>query len=95
MVKYESIIVFKPNMEDEERNSLVEKFKGIINANGNVEEVDDWGQRKLAYEIQKLSEGHYYLITFEADPTVPKELERNYRITESVIRYNVIKRPAK
>ncbi len=92
MVKYESIVVFKSSMEEEKRNTLLEKFKSIIESDGTVESVDDWGVKRLAYEINKGKEGYYYLVNFEANPQLINELERNYRISEDVIRYNVIKK---
>lgn len=94
MNKYESILVFRPDMEDSARIELLEKFKDIIAANGNVESVDDWGKKRLAYEIQKLQDGYFYLINFEANADLPKELERNYKISDQVIRYNVIRKDA-
>ncbi len=92
MVKYESIVVFNPSIEEEKRSSLLEKFKSIIETDGSVESIDDWGVKRLAYEINKGKEGYYYLVNFEANPNLINELERNYRISEDVIRYNVIKK---
>ncbi|WP_459129414.1 30S ribosomal protein S6 [Guggenheimella bovis] len=92
MKKYESIVVFRPDMEDEARVELLEKFKSIIEADGVIESIDEWGKRRLAYEIEKLTEGYYVLINFEANETLPKELERNYRISDKVLRYNVIRK---
>lgn len=92
MNKYESIVVFKTQLEEESRLELLEKFKSIIENEGKIENVEDWGVKRLAYEIQKLKEGYFYFITFEASTNLPKELERNYRISEDVIRYNIIRR---
>ncbi len=92
MVKYESIVVFNSSLEEEKRVSLLEKFKSIIESDGSIESVDDWGVKRLAYEINKGKEGYYYLVNFEANPKLINELERNYRISEDVIRYNVIKK---
>lgn len=94
MNKYESIVVFRPDMEDEARTSLLERFTDIIGRYGNVESVDDWGMKRLAYEIEKLTEGYYYLINFEASNDLPVELERNYKINDQVIRYNIIRKEA-
>ncbi|NMB03617.1 MAG: 30S ribosomal protein S6 [Tissierellia bacterium] len=94
MNKYESILVFRPDMEDDAREQLLERFKSIIAAQGNVESVDDWGKKRLAYEIEKLQEGYYYLINFEASHDLPIELERNYKISDQVIRYNIIRKDA-
>ncbi len=90
MNKYETLVVLRPDLEEEKRNELIEKFKGIIASDGEVEEVNEWGMKKLAYEINKLKEGYYVLINFKANTDLPKELERNYRISDAVIRYIVI-----
>lgn len=92
MKKYESILVFRPDMEEAQRLELLEKFKDIIAKQGNVESVDDWGKKRLAYEIEKLHDGYFYLINFEAQEALPKELERNYKISDQVIRYNIIRK---
>ena len=95
MRNYETIFVLKPNLEEEKRNELIEKFKSIILSAGEIVKVDEWGTRKLAYEIQKLKEGYYVLVNFKASTDLPKELERNYRISEDVIRYIVVNLDAK
>ncbi len=95
MRKYETIFVLKPNLEEAKKIELVEKFKAIIAADGEVLKVDEWGQRRLAYEIEKLREGYYVLVDFKANPTLPQELERNFKISEDVIRYIVINREEK
>jgi small subunit ribosomal protein S6 len=92
MNKYESMYILKPDLDEETRKSLIEKFKGLVEQNGGkVEAVDEWGQRKLAYEINYIKEGYYVLMTFESGPELPAELERNYNISDSVLRYNVIR----
>ena len=92
MNKYESMYILKPSFDDETRKSIIEKFKTLVEENGGkIEKVDEWGTRKLAYEINYISEGYYVLMTFEAEPTLPLELERNYNIHDGVLRYNVIR----
>jgi small subunit ribosomal protein S6 len=92
MNKYESLYVLKPDIEEEARKALIEKFKTLVEQNGGkVEKIDEWGSRKLAYEIDYIKEGYYVLMTFESGPQFPAELERNYNISDSVLRYNVIK----
>ncbi|MBE5758895.1 MAG: 30S ribosomal protein S6 [Clostridiales bacterium] len=91
MTKYESMYILDASLEDEARAALIERFADIIKANGEIESIDEWGKRKLAYPINYKTEGYYVLVTFRAEATVPMELERNYRIVESVLRYNVIK----
>lgn len=90
MNNYEMVVVFKPNLEEETRKVALERLYDAINSNGKVGEVDDWGQRKLAYEINYIKEGHYYIVNFEADPSIVKEVERRSQIQDSIIRYMVI-----
>jgi len=90
MRKYEALFILKPELEEEKRNELIEKFKSIIQNDGEVEEVNEWGNKKLAYEINKYREGYYVLINFKAGSDLPKELERNFRISDDVIRYLVV-----
>ncbi len=92
MNKYESMYILKPDLAEEARKALIEKFSGIVTENGGkIENVDEWGQRKLAYEIDYIKEGYYVLMTFEAPSELPLELERNYNISDSVLRFNVIR----
>ena len=95
MRNYETIFILKPNGEEEQRNAIIEKFKNIINEGGEIVSVDEWGTRKLAYEIQKLKEGYYVLINFKSGSDVINELERNYRISDDVIRFIVINQDEK
>jgi small subunit ribosomal protein S6 len=92
MNKYESMYILKPNLDEETRTSLVERFKSLVEENGGkVEKVDELGQKKLAYEINYISEGYYVLMIFESPGEFPQELERIYGITDNVIRFNVIR----
>lgn len=92
MNKYETLFILNPSLEEEAINANVEKFKGIVeNGGGEVENVDLWGKRKLAYEINKIGEGTYTLINFSAGPELPKELDRVFRITDTVIRHIIVK----
>lgn len=92
MNKYELIVVVAPNLTEEEVKATVEKTKGVIEGNGGViDNIDDWGKRRLAYEINDFNEGFYYLFNFSSNPELPKELDRILRITDSVIRHMVIK----
>ncbi len=84
------VVVFKPNLEEDARSKALERIYEAINSNGKVGQVDDWGQRKLAYEINYIKEGHYYIVNFEAEPAVVKEVERRSQIQDSIIRYMVI-----
>ncbi|MEZ4358227.1 MAG: 30S ribosomal protein S6 [Eubacteriales bacterium] len=91
MAKYESMYILKPNMEDEKRTDIINKFSSIVENNGGkVEKVDEWGLKKLAYAINYITEGYYVLMDFEAGSDVPAELNRNYKISDEVLRYIVI-----
>ena len=92
MNKYETIFIINPSVEEAGVKELTQKFSDLINSDGKVESVEDMGKRKLAYEIKKNSEGIYVLINFEANPTLIKELERVYRITDEVIKFIVVRK---
>ena len=88
MNKYELALVVNAKIEDEARAAVVEKAKGYITRyNGNVTEVEEWGKKRLAYEIQKMREGFYYFVRFDADASCPAEVEKRVRIMDNVIRY--------
>ena len=95
MNKYETVFIINPSVEEAGIKDLIQKFSDIINNDGKVEEVQEMGKRKLAYEIKKNSEGYYVVINFEANPELIKELERNYRITDSIIKFIVIRKDEK
>ena len=92
MNRYELIYILDTAMEESTRKELIEKFNQLIVAGGGeVEKVDEWGKRRLAYTIDYKTEGYYVLVIFKAGPEVPREIERNLEINESVIRYLVVK----
>ncbi|NLH01592.1 MAG: 30S ribosomal protein S6 [Clostridiales bacterium] len=84
--KYEVMFIINPNLSEEETSAVVEKFKTLVEQHGTIDEVDLMGKRKLAYEINYLSEGYYVLIKFTSSPDFPAELDRILGITDSVIR---------
>ena len=95
MNKYELVLVVNAKIEDDARAAVVEKAKAYVTRfGGTVTEVEDWGKKKLAYEIQHMKEGFYYFIQFEADATCPAEVERRVRIMENVLRYLVVRKDA-
>ena len=91
MNKYESVIIINPSLEQEANKALIKKFEDLINTDGKVEKIDELGKRKLAYEIKKNKEGYYVIYTFEAKPEMIAELERNYRITDDVMKFIVVR----
>ena len=91
MNKYETMYILKPDLEEEAKDALVAKFSDIVKANGGeVEKIDEWGKRKLAYPINYNNEGYYVLMYFQAPSALPAELERNYKISDDVMRFIVI-----
>ena len=92
MNKYESIVIINPNVDEEGIKALISKFSDLINNDGKVEKVDELGKRKLAYEVKKNEEGFYVVFYFEAKPELITELERNYRITDEVIKFMTVKK---
>ena len=92
MNKYELAVIVSAKIEDEERTAVVDKCKALIERfGGTITEVDDWGKKRLAYEIQKMKEAFYYFIKFDAESTVPAEIESRVRIMDNVIRYLVVR----
>lgn len=95
MNKYELTLVVSAKIEDEARTATVEEAKALVERfGGTITNVDDWGKKKLAYEIQKMKEGFYYFIQFDANAEVPAEIESRVRIMENVIRFLCIKQEA-
>ena len=95
MNKYELAVVVSAKIEDEDRAATIEKVKEYITRfGGTVTEVDEWGKRKLAYEIQKMREGFYYFVRFESVAACPAEVEKRVRITDNVIRFLCVRQDA-
>lgn len=86
MAKYETMLVTTATLEEEASNALVGKFKSMIEANGTIDSVDEWGKKRLAYPINDEVEGIYTVIKFTSEPSFPAELDRVYKITEGVLR---------
>ena len=95
MNKYELALVVNAKIEDEARNNIVESVKGLVTRfGGTITDVEEWGKKRLAYDIQKMSEGYYYFIHFDADSTAPGEIESRIRIMENVLRFLCVKQEA-
>lgn len=95
MNKYELALVVNAKIEDDARAAVVEQAKDYITRlGGTVTEVEDWGKKRLAYEIQKMKEGFYYFIKFDAEASIPAELEARVRIMENVLRYLCVRQEA-
>ena len=89
---YETMVVFSVANGEEAAQPLLEKFKGMIEANGTLESVDEWGKRKLAYPIEDELEGYYVLFNYQAEPEFPAELDRVFKITDGVLRSLIIRK---
>ena len=90
MREYEVMYIIKPGFEDDKYAEIIEKYNALIQANGGeIVKVEPWGKRRLAYEIEKLREGYYVLMRINGTPELPKELERNFKIADEVMRYLV------
>lgn len=95
MNSYETIFIIDANLDEEKTKNMVEKFTSLISSNGTVESVEEWGKRRLAYEINDRTEGYYVLVNFKSNPDFPKELERVYHITDSILRTIIVKKEEK
>ena len=91
--KYELMYIINPNLSEEETAAVVEKFKALLEQNGTLEEMEEMGKRKLAYEINYISEGYYVLVKFTSGPDFPAELDRVLGITDGILRSLITRRP--
>ncbi|MCJ7855957.1 30S ribosomal protein S6 [Lachnospiraceae bacterium NSJ-143] len=95
MNKYELALVLRPELDEEAKPAEVQKIQDLITRfGGTVVKTDDWGKKRLAYPIQKVNEGFYLFIDFEAEGTTPAEIESRVRIMESVLRYLIVRKEA-
>jgi len=95
MNKYELAVILKSNLDEEAQKSEFEKIQALITRfGGTIDKVDEWGRRRLAYEINKLSDGVYSFITFTSDGNAPAEIESRIRIMENVLRFLIIRQEA-
>ena len=95
MNKYELAVVVSAKIEDDERAQVIEKVKALVERfGGQISDVDEWGKKRLAYEIQKMKEAYYYFINFESDAETPSEIEQRIRIMDNVIRFLCVRQDA-
>jgi len=91
MRKYETMFIIKPGLDEEATKAVIEKFLNLLKEKGSeIESVEEWGMRRLAYEVKKVREGYYVLVNFSAEPSTVAELERVFRISGDILRYIVI-----
>lgn len=88
--KYEVLYIIDATLEEEQKNALVEKFKAMVEAEGTLTAIDEWGKRRLAYPINDMAEGYYVLMNCECKPELPAELDRVFKITEGILRSLII-----
>jgi len=89
---YEAIFIVNPEFDEENTKSVIEKVKNLIETSAQLESIDEWGKRKLAYPINYHNEGYYVLVNFSADSNFPSELERIFKITDGIIKYLIVKK---
>ena len=95
MAKYELAVVVNAKIEDDARAAVIEKVQNYVTRfGGQISDVEEWGKKRLAYEVQKMREGFFYFIHFEAETTAPAEIEARLRIMENVIRYLCVRQDA-
>ncbi len=91
MRKYEAVFIFTPDLEEEKRNILFDRLKGIMEDDGTISNIDEWGSRKLAYEIDDYTEGYYIIVNFEGTPETVNEINRISKISDGIMRHMVVK----
>lgn len=91
MRKYEAMLIFLPNLEEEKRVQLLDRLKSVIESDGTISTVDEWGLRKLAYLIDDIGEGYYVLVNFESTPAVVDELDRIAKISDGIMRHMIVR----
>ncbi|MCL2618679.1 MAG: 30S ribosomal protein S6 [Defluviitaleaceae bacterium] len=90
--RYELTLILRPTLDDEAKTAQIEQVTQLLGRFGaTIEKIDEWGRRRLAYEIAKTNEGFYYFITFSSDSNAPAEIESRIRIMEGVLRYLIIR----
>ena len=95
MNKYELALVLRPDLDEETKAAESQKVQDLITRfGGTIDKIDDWGKRRLAYEIQKVNEGFFSFISFDAESSVPAEIESRIRIMENVLRYLIVRKEA-
>ena len=92
MNKYETIFIVDSELSEEARAAVIERFKNMIESNGQLEGIDEWGIRRLAYPVNDKPEGYYVLVNYSAPPDFPSELERVFKITDSILKFMIIRK---
>lgn len=90
--KYETIFIINNEVGEDNVKALVEKFKSMLETSAQLENIDEWGKRKLAYPINDLTDGYYVFANFSAESNFPRELERIFQITDGIMKYIIIRK---
>lgn len=88
--KYETLFIVNPTLGEEDAAAVADKFKALVETNGTVDKVEDWGKRRLAYPINDLTEGYYTLVQFTSVSSFPAELDRVFKITDGIMRSIIV-----
>ena len=92
MNKYETIFIVDSELNEEARAPIIERFKSMIESNGQLESIDEWGTRRLAYPVNDKLEGYYVFVNYSAPADFPSELERVFKITDSILKFLIIRK---
>lgn len=92
MNKYETIFIMKNDLTEEQRNKIIDTIKNYINQNGKINNIEDLGEKTLAYEIKEYKKAYYYLVEFEAESETIRELQRIYRINSDILKFIVVRK---
>jgi len=92
MNKYETIFIVNSELDEESTKAVVEKFTSMIESNGQLESIEEWGNRKLAYPINDKKEGYYVLVNYSAPAEFPREFERVFKITDDILKFLIIRK---
>ncbi len=90
--KYETLFIISPDLDEEATAAMVERFRNLLETSAQLENIDEWGKRKLAYKIKDKTEGYYVLADFSAESDFPRELERIFKITDGIMKYLIVKK---
>ena len=94
MNKYETIFIIDSEVGEESIKANIEKFKSLIESNGQIETIDEWGNKKLSYPIKDKNDGYYVYVVYSAPPEFPRELERVFKITDGILKFITIRKDA-
>jgi small subunit ribosomal protein S6 len=90
--KYETIFIVDSELDEESLRAVIEKFKDMIGANGQLESIEEWGNRRLSYPVKDKNDGFYVLVNYSAPPEFPRELERVFKITDGILKFLIIRK---